>query len=69
MIQVWREWDIGQEDLLFEDKSSAKRWATQNLALEDLNLSEHPDWVMKDFINSLRCEGLSGFRTLEIWKG
>lgn len=35
MFEVWCEWDIGQEDLLFTSEKAANNWMLANENLED----------------------------------
>lgn len=34
-VRVFSEWDIGQEDLIFENKAEAKQWLINNTNLEE----------------------------------
>jgi len=35
MFEVWCEWDIGQEDLLFTSEEAANNWMLENVNLAD----------------------------------
>lgn len=34
-VRVFSEWDIGQEDLIFENEAEAKQWLINNTSLEE----------------------------------
>lgn len=64
MKQLWCEWDIGQDSLIFRDEQAAMRWIRNNPALLELALEDGVDF--ETFLQRLYDEGLIGLFDPEI---
>ena len=64
MKQLWCEWDIGQNSLVFRDEQAAMRWIRNNPALLELAQEDGVDF--ENYLQKLYDEGLIGLLDLEI---
>jgi hypothetical protein len=64
MKQLWCEWDIGQEGLVFRNDEAAMRWIRNNSLLREDAAEEGLDY--EAYLQGLYDEGLIGLDDLEI---
>lgn len=64
MKQLWCEWDIGQEGLVFRNEEAAMRWLQNNKVLKEDAERENIDFSV--YIQVLYDDGLIGLVDLEI---
>lgn len=64
MKQLWCEWDIGQDGLVFRDEAAAMRWIRRNHCLIEDAEEEGVDF--EAYIHGLYDEGLLGLMDLEV---
>lgn len=64
MKQLWCEWDIGQDGLVFRNDDAAMRWIRNNPNLHEDALEEGVDF--ETYLQGLYDEGLIGLVDLEV---
>jgi len=64
MKQLWCEWDIGQEGLVFRNDDAAMRWIRNSSHLREDAAEEGLDY--ETYLQGLYDEGLIGLIDLEI---
>lgn len=64
MKQLWCEWDIGQEGLVFRNEEAAMRWLQNNKVLKEDAERENIDFSV--YIQVLYDDGLIGLVDLEV---
>lgn len=57
MYEVWCEWDIGQDYLVFGSKEAAQKWAVEALANSDIDGETYEE---------LYHNGLIGLKKMEV---
>lgn len=61
VYEIWCEWDIGQEDIVFSSKENARQWLEENQNLRDLICYE-----FDTNIDELFKAGLLSYSTSEL---